>query len=173
MPLAEGDRRSQLAQHGHLFVGETLRHFRTRTEPRQDGQADPDRQALSQAARRLPLGAQKRCRLWIISVIGNRSVLDPFDGFVDDEKRNQEPFTRDNRLPEAILDLDVEARGTEDAVDQVFKLGPVDVGELVGRDDLHVRHEECRVEPSVGDPSRDVAAGHADLVQNIRGARRR
>ena len=41
---------------------------------------------------------------------------------VDDEERHEEPFARDNGISEAILDLDVEPRRVEDAVDEVFEL---------------------------------------------------
>ena len=52
-------------------------------------------------------------------------------------------------------------------MDQVLKPSAVDVEQLIGGDDLDVGHEERRVYPGIGDPPRDIAAGHADLVQNI------
>ena len=46
----------------------------------------------------------------------------------------------------------------EDLGHQVLELGPVDVVQLVSRDDLDIRHEERRVYPGIGDPPRDIAA---------------
>ena len=86
---------------------------------------------------------------------------------IDHEERNKEPFARDDRLPETILDLDVEPGRAEDAMDQVLKPGAVDVVQLVGGDDLDVGHQKRRIEPGIGDPPRNVAAGDADLVQHV------
>ena len=58
-------------------------------------------------------------RLRIVYVAGNRTVFDPFDGFVDDEQRHEEPLARDHRLPKAILYLDVKPRCVENTVDEV------------------------------------------------------
>jgi hypothetical protein len=57
--------------------------------------------------------------------------------------------------------------GPKIVVDQLLKPGAVDVVSLVSRNDLDIGHQECRVEPGIGDPARDIAAGDADLVQNI------
>jgi hypothetical protein len=52
-------------------------------------------------------------------------------------------------------------------MDQVFKPGVVNVVQLISRDDLHIRHQKRRIEAGIGDPSRDIAAGDADFVQDI------
>jgi len=70
-------------------------------------------------------------------------------------------------IAEAILDLDVEPRRIEDAVDQVFELATIDVEELIGGDDFDIRHEKGGVEFRVRDAPLDLATGHADLVQDI------
>src|ERR1700683_2704635 len=72
-------------------------------------------------------GLYQRRQLRVICKARNRTVPDLLDDFVDYEKRNEKPFTRDHRLSEAILDFDVQAGGAEDTVYQVLKLGPVDV----------------------------------------------
>ena len=65
----------------------------------------------------------------VVHVIRNRRVLDSLDNLINDEDRDEKPFARPNRVTEAILDFNVELRGGEDAVQQVFKLHPVDVVE--------------------------------------------
>ena len=47
-------------------------------------------------------------RIWIIRVAGDRSVLYALDRIVHDKTRNEEPFARDHRIAEPILDFDVE-----------------------------------------------------------------
>src|SRR3546814_10750869 len=84
-----------------------------------------------------------------------------------DKHRHEEPFARDDRIAEAVLDLDVEPRRIEDVVDQVFELHAVDVVERVGGDDLHVRQQKGRVQSGIGDALGDIAAGDADLVQHL------
>lgn len=78
-----------------------------------------------------PAGAKQSRGLGIVRVIGNRPVSDPVYSFVDHEPGHQEPFARDHRISEAILDLNVELRWIENPVDEVFQLGAVDVVELV------------------------------------------
>lgn len=58
----------------------------------------------------------------VIDVIREGPVLDPLNGFIHHEQRNQDPFARHHRLGETVLDLDVEPVGFEDQVDQVFQL---------------------------------------------------
>ena len=52
-------------------------------------------------------------------------------------------------------------------MDQVFKPGAVNVVQFICRNNLDIRHQEGRIEAGIRDASRDIAAGHADLVQNI------
>src|SRR5690606_16727088 len=52
------------------------------------------------------------------------------------------------------------------AVNKVFEPASGDVVQLVGGDDLHVGHEEGRIEAGIRDPSRNVATGDADLVED-------
>src|SRR5438309_10510276 len=66
------------------------------------------------------------------TIAGDRAVLDPLDGFVDNEKRHQKPLTRDDRLPKVVLHFDVATGRAEDAVNQVLKPGAVDVVQLIG-----------------------------------------
>ena len=54
-------------------------------------------------------------------------------------------------MAEAILDLDLETCGVEEAVNEVFQLAAVDVVELVGGDDLNIGQKEGRLEPCAGD----------------------
>src|SRR4029077_12906150 len=91
----------------------------------------------------------------------------PFNGFVNDEHGHKEPFARDYRIAEAILDLDIEAAGIKDSVDEVFQLYAADIGELIGGDDFHVSHQKGWIEPGISDAPFHIAPGHADLVQNV------
>src|SRR4051812_3278099 len=68
------------------------------------------------------VSAHQGRRLRIVPVVSNRSILDPTNSLVNHEQRYEEPFTRDHRLSEAILDLDVEPRRLEHTMDQVFEL---------------------------------------------------
>jgi hypothetical protein len=70
--------------------------------------------------------------LGIIRIAGDRPVLYSLDGFVDYE----EPLARNDRMAEPVLDLDLQARGIEDAMDEVLEFGPLNVGQLVGGDNL-------------------------------------
>ena len=70
---------------------------------------------------------------------------DLLDGVVDGVERRQEPFARDDRVAEAVLNFDIETRRREDAVDQLLQLGAVDVVELVRGDDLDVGPSETSV----------------------------
>jgi hypothetical protein len=103
----------------------------------------------------------------IVPIAGDRPVLDPFNGFINHEHGHKEPFVRGDRIPEAILDLDIQPGRIEDSVDEVFKLCPINIGKLVGRDDFNVSHQEGRIEFGVGDARFNLAARHADLVQNV------
>jgi hypothetical protein len=107
------------------------------------------------------------CCLRVINTAYYCSLSYSFNGFIYGNKRDKKPFSRNDRLPEAVRDFDVEAGRAEDAVDQVLKPGAVDVVQLISGDDLDICHEERRVEASIGDPARDIATRHADLVQNI------
>src|SRR3546814_6988111 len=52
-------------------------------------------------------------------------------------------------------------------MDQIFELHAINVVERVGRYDFHIGHEKGRVQLRIGNTSRYVTAGHADLVQQI------
>ena len=54
------------------------------------------------------------------SVIGNRPVLDVFDGLIDHEPRDKKPLAWDHRVSKPILDIDIEARWLEDAMDEIY-----------------------------------------------------
>ena len=69
-------------------------------------------------------------RLGIIPIIRDRSVFDALDRLVDYEKRNNEPFARNDRIAEAVLDLDVEPRWIKDAMDEIFQPRSADVVKL-------------------------------------------
>ena len=97
----------------------------------------------------------------------NRPVPDLLDRLVDREQRHEEPLARHNRISEAILDLNIEARGFKKAVDQVFEFGAGDVVEFIRSDDLDICHKEGRIEFGVGNPALHTAAGDADLVHDI------
>ena len=56
--------------------------------------------------------------------------------------------------------------GPKDTMKQIFKPGAVNVVQTVGGDDIHVCHEESRVEPSVGDASRYIATCDALSLAN-------
>lgn len=103
----------------------------------------------------------------IIGIICDRAVLDPLHGIIDDEARHEEPFAWDYGIAEAILDFDVEPRGIEYAVDQIFELGAVDVVKGVGRDDFSLGHQKGRIEFGVRDAAPHVTARHADLVKHV------
>jgi hypothetical protein len=60
------------------------------------------------------------CRFGIIDVVGNRSIPDPIDSFVDHEQRYKEPFTRDYSVSKAIFDLYIHPRRLKNAVNKVF-----------------------------------------------------
>jgi len=105
--------------------------------------------------------------IWVIDISGDCPVPDLLNCLVDHEQRHEEPFARDDRLAEAILDLDVKTGGAEDPMDQVFKPRTVDVKQLVGGDGLDLGHEEGRIELGIGKAAGNVAAGHADLVQDV------
>lgn len=53
-------------------------------------------------------------------------------------------------------------------MNEIFQLGPVDVGWLVGRDDFDIGQQKSRIEFRVCDPCFDFVTGNADLVQHIR-----
>jgi hypothetical protein len=81
----------------------------------------------------------------VIDVARDRPVLDLLHSLIDDKQRHQKPLAWHHRIAEPVLDLDVEAGGLEDAVDQVLELRAVDVEELVGRDDRDIREKEGRL----------------------------
>ncbi len=54
-------------------------------------------------------------------MFSDRSILYLSNSLIDDEEWYKKPLARDNRLPEAIFDFNVEAGCAEDAMDQVLK----------------------------------------------------
>lgn len=68
----------------------------------------------------------------IVSVVGDGAVLHAFKGLADHEQRDKEALTWDTGLSKVIFDLDFQARGVKDAVDEVFKPTSVDVVEVIG-----------------------------------------
>ena len=54
-------------------------------------------------------------------------------------------------MTKSIFNLDIQARGIKDAVDQVFKLAAINVEKLIGRDNLDICEHESRVELGIGD----------------------
>lgn len=105
--------------------------------------------------------------LRIVDISGDRAVLDLLHRVVDHEQRHKKPFARDDWVAEPVLDLDVEPGRVEDTMDQVFELAAADVEQLVGCHDLHVRQKEGRVQLGVGNTLGDIAAGDADLVNEV------
>jgi hypothetical protein len=58
------------------------------------------------------------------------SVSNLFDRVVYRAQGYQEPFSRNNGVAEAILNLDVQPSGVKDAVDEIFELGAFDIVEF-------------------------------------------
>ena len=50
---------------------------------------------------------------------------------------------------------------------QVLKLGPVDIKQLIGRDDFDVSHQKCRLQTSASDTLFHTDIRDADLVNDI------
>lgn len=73
-----------------------------------------DRSREDSSARQL-----KRSSFRVVSVITNRAVLDPLNGSIDDEYRDKEPHPWSHRIAEAVLDLNIEARGNAPLADVV------------------------------------------------------
>jgi hypothetical protein len=71
------------------------------------------------------------------------------NGFVDYEQRDEEPLSRNDRLPKSVLDFDFKASRTEYAVDQVLQPGAVNVVQLLGRNNFDFRHEKRWIEAGV------------------------
>jgi hypothetical protein len=70
-------------------------------------------------------------------------------------------------LPKRSLIERSSRAGEKDTVNHIFEFGHVDVEQRVSRNDLYIRQEKRRIEPRVCDPSRHVAPGYANLVQNL------
>src|SRR3954471_6015723 len=100
-------------------------------------------------------------------VLRDGTRLDARDGFIDDKKRDQEPFARTDEVAEPVRHFDVELRAIKDAMDHVFKLDPIDVVKLVGSDDFDVRKEKSGIDLRTRNASFDLAACDANLVQNL------
>jgi len=67
-------------------------------------------------------------------------------------------------LTEAIFDLDVLTGAFEDAVKEILKRHTINAVKLVGGDDLHISHQEGRVQYCIGHPFFNDATGYTDLV---------
>jgi hypothetical protein len=52
-------------------------------------------------------------------------------------------------------------------MDQVFKLGAVNVVQFIRRNNLDIRHQEGWIQAGISEPPLNATPGHADLVQNI------
>ena len=52
-------------------------------------------------------------RFRIVRVVGNRSVLDSINGFINDKKGHQKPLAQNDKLTEAIVDFYFELRRIE------------------------------------------------------------
>lgn len=52
-------------------------------------------------------------------------------------------------------------------MNQVFKLCPIDIGQMVCRNNFHVGEKKSRVKLGIGNPLRDVAAGHTYFVKHV------
>src|SRR5262249_13868643 len=104
---------------------------------------------------------------WLVNIPGDRSVSNAPHRLVNHKEGNQEPFARHDWLAKPVLDLDIEPRRAEDAVDEVFKFRAIDVVELVGGNDLDFGHEECGVKLRIREAPGDVAPRHTYLVQDI------
>lgn len=76
--------------------------------------------------------------LRVINHFGNRPIPNTLNRFVNHMERNQEPLSRLDRISESVLDGQVELRCAEQAVEDVFQFGAIQVVELVGGDHLHV-----------------------------------
>ena len=103
----------------------------------------------------------------VVFIVHDSRVSDPLHDLVNDWKRHEKPLARLHGISEAVLDFQVKPDAPKKTVQQVFELRPVDIAELVRRNDLHVREKECRVQLSVRNPGFDIAAGDADLVDHV------
>ncbi len=103
----------------------------------------------------------------IVDVAGDAAILDARDGLVDDEQRNEKPLLGLHGVAEAVVDGDVQPRGREQPVEQVFHPGAVDARELVGRHHFDLRQQVGRFVLGVGDARLHPAAGHAHLVDDV------
>jgi hypothetical protein len=100
--------------------------------------------------------------------LGKRSAaLYALDCFVHHKNRNEEPFARDHWIAEPIFDFDVQPRGVENPMDNVFQLRSVNVVKFIGGDDFHIGHKEGRIKFRVRNAPPNVPAGYPDLVKNI------
>ena len=88
-----------------------------------------------------------------VTVLGDRTVADTGDQFIDGAQRHQKPLSGLNRLAEAIPGRQIKPRGAKRAVDEVFKLGAMDVVEAVLGDNFDVGQQEGRIVARVRDPA--------------------
>src|ERR1700689_3218685 len=73
-------------------------------------------------------GLNQTGAVWVVDVFGDRTILDELNGFVNDESWYEEPFARDDRIAQAVLNFNIEPRWGKNAVDDAFQPGSVDVG---------------------------------------------
>lgn len=89
--------------------------------------------------------------LGVVALLGDRSVADALDGFVDHLERDQEPFARLDGMTKSVLDLDLDLGGSEDPVQQIFEPRAVDPHQGVGGDHLDLGKHVGRFVDRIGD----------------------
>jgi hypothetical protein len=99
--------------------------------------------------------------------LNDASVLNALDYLIYDKQRYEEPFARLHRIAETVFDLDVQLRGIEDAMNQVFQLHAVDVVKNVSGDNLHVGQQESGIKTRVSETRSNLSSGHTDFMQNL------
>jgi hypothetical protein len=92
-----------------------------------------------------------RC-LRIVTVSNDAAVEEHPNCFLNDRKRQQEPFARSEWLAETILDFNIEPRLRKEAVHQIFEFIGVHVDCVIGPHRMDGGEQESLIVLSVPDP---------------------
>ena len=80
----------------------------------------------------------------IIPVSCNRPIADARHNLINYSEGNEKPLARFHRVAKAIVDREIERSPGEHLMDQTFKLRPVDVEQLVSRNNIDPGQQICR-----------------------------
>ena len=97
----------------------------------------------------------------------DRAVLNSFYDGVDDIQGYEIPFPWADRFAEPVCYFDIQPCVREEPMQERFQPDAINVEKFIGRNDFNICEEICCVVCRISDASLDLAAGHAQFVDQI------